>query len=173
MGVIKSQSFRVGPMHYRVELLRIPDKNHPGDYHEQGRIFQNGKLVAKLEGGGDASIGVLPWPNPGKLIALTDHSMAGHGLGVSLYQASRTGVRDLKAELPTESEVGGPIYRDLDHDGTFELLFDNYDFHEAWGPGNPALYIVYKFDGQRLKEWKRLPNIRAKRLPFRLPSPYH
>ena len=95
------------------------------------------------------------WPYKAPLFVYCLHSACGHGQNNWFYV-----IRNSKLVGPlirVGSEVGGPIYRDVDHDGRPELVFDNYDYYR--GDRSPDKFRVYKVSpGYRIRLWKTWPN---------------
>jgi len=102
------------------------------------------------------------YPTPWPVFVVSAHSQAGHGLTTHFY-AARNGVLEKILEL--EGEKGGPVFRDLDEDGTMEWLFDDFEWYrDDMGPNN---YLVYRVNERgTLDLWKTLPNPRHKTLPM-------
>jgi len=142
--------------------------------HDQGQggygtvIFKNGKRITSWNGGGDYDSVFLDWPFGSKLLAMSQHSGAGHGMDTIFYVCRRGVLKRLS--LGIDGEPGGPVYRDLDRDGRPEMIFDNWDHYKAMDGPSPTALEVYKVASDlTISHWKTLPNPKHKRLPNRLP----
>ena len=161
--VIGHHTYRLGPDTWRITQLDLD----PSGEDRAIRIEKNGKPVFYQSSDRLMDAVLIRWPYKGRLLAISRHTWAGHGVETSLYRADRKGVHDLKLKLT--SEVYGPTFPDLNHDGRPELMFDNYDWYEFHNKP-PTKFIVYRYNGSRLLYDRTLPNPKARHLPYRLPS---
>lgn len=151
---------------YRIEgetWRIIMGRQQGGDFLHQLRLQRNGRTVLTKTTELELDAVILKWPYRGRLLALSSHTSAGHGMQTDLFRIDRRGVANLGVHLI--AEVGGPIYRDLNQDHRPEILFDNYDWYDHWDQ-SPTLHIAYRYDGKRLTKYKILP--RHHHLPYRL-----
>jgi hypothetical protein len=99
------------------------------------------------------------WP----VFRLAGRAGAGHH-EVTHFYGIRNGELIQMLKLESGDESGGPVFRDLDGDGTCEWMFDNFNHYEGYYPGyrddgRPDKFWVYKLqkDGT-LALWRTLPN---------------
>ncbi|HSI71764.1 MAG TPA: hypothetical protein VK934_01190 [Fimbriimonas sp.] len=161
--VRSSKSYAFENATWRVDEV---EKREIGAY-DAVKIYCNGRLVLVEEKGGMHAASFIKWPYPGRLLAVAEHSYAGHGQTTRFFQAHKGKVIDLGLSL--DAERGGPIFRDLDRDGKLEVIFDNDDWYVFYGKPPTELH-AYKFADGKLTFWKKLPNKSKKRLPQRLPA---
>lgn len=134
-----------------------------GDTVNSMRVLLDRNEVLEFHKGGALVVIRANTPAPFPVFLVKSHSWAGHGENTFLF-GIRNG-RFLKMLDAGYGEIGGPIYRDFDHDGTMEWVFDDYDWytHERLGPEN---YIVYKLSVEgKLGYWKTFENRKRQGLP--------
>ena len=162
--VLGDVTVRLDSGRWRVVRYSTPHEN--GDEPRSVRIFHDGKRVLTKTGEYLYDAVFIEWPYSGRLLAVSEHSWAGHGMDTHFYRADREGLNDLRLDLP--DEVNGPVFRDLDGDGRKEVVFDNNDWYVFYGK-LPTKLRAFKYDGKRLRLWREFPNRKKERLPFRLP----
>lgn len=127
------------------------------------RVLRNRTKVFELHKGGALVVIRANTPAPFPVFIVKSHSWNGHG-ELTFVFGIRNG-RFFKMLDAGYGEIGGPIYRDFDRDGTMEWVFDDYDWytHERQGPEN---YVVYKLSGDGiLRHWKTFENKKREGLP--------
>jgi hypothetical protein len=131
-------------------------------------LWRNGKLYDSF---GDATLWgtrFLKWPFGGRLLAVSSHTGCGHGMGTSFYTLRHGVLKDTSLDL--DGELGGPMFKDLNHDGRPEMIFDNYDYYRS-NDDRPTAFKVYKvLKNGKIKFWKTMPN--PKRLHVRRQLPF-
>jgi hypothetical protein len=100
------------------------------------------------------------FPTNFPVFAVRAHTGCSHGQWTRFY-AVRGNRLSLMGEI--ESEVGGPVFRDLDGDGRPEWIFDDYCFFD-WEL-KPRVFPVYRVANRRLVLAGSLPNPSRKELP--------
>lgn len=126
-------------------------------------ISKNGRRVLADTGGGDYQARFLDWPYPGKLLAVSEHSGAGHYMMTTMYLCHKGRLIDLGWLIDGES--GGPVFRDLDGDGRKEILLDNWSHYD--GRKVTAWEVLKVEPGAKIVSWKTLP--KTQKLPRKLP----
>lgn len=92
---------------------------------------------------------------PSDVFVERTHSLSGHGQATTYYTLQGGALKEMGT---INGECGGPIFRDMDRDGTKEWIFDDYDHYEYYG-APPRWLLVYKVArGNKLILWKRMPN---------------
>ncbi|MBN8689601.1 MAG: hypothetical protein J0L72_02285 [Armatimonadetes bacterium] len=126
-------------------------------------LKRNGKVVLETSD---------EWPNcQGGFIHLDvgfplfmEQSQPGMGSSMrrTFYRVERAKLTPI---LRLEKQEGGPILRDIDKDGEFEWIVDDYDYYTYYG-STPKWLKVYKFGkDRRLHLWKTWKNQNGLRLP--------
>ncbi|HSI72755.1 MAG TPA: hypothetical protein VK934_06220 [Fimbriimonas sp.] len=105
----------------------------------------------------------VPWPFPGKLIAARGHAATSHHTWY--YVLNGSGVHGPVAHLHSGLN-GGPIFRDINHDGRKEMVFDNYSYYLDQPKGRlPDKFLVYRIGADGLPRfWKSVPNAKHEQL---------
>lgn len=130
-------------------------------------VQRDGRLQIRLSGEdlGQFLIGArrISAPTRFPVIATRAHSECGHGQATRFYSVRSGTIRLMSPDIL--DECGGPIFRDIDRDGSPEWIFDNYTWCGNYGDG-PMNLIIYRLgrDGQ-LRFWKRAPNKSRGHLP--------
>jgi hypothetical protein len=164
----------VFPVVYRSQVVRFNAGGHAWSYEclysEQGgdegireiQFRRNQQLVMSFQDDWPLSKGKLvAFRLPYKVFVDRKHTALGHGVETTYYRINATSITRMGSVF---DEVGGPVFRDLDHDGVQEWIFDDYDHYEYYG-AKPKWFDVYKVDSKsRLVRWKKVPNSKGIRL---------
>jgi hypothetical protein len=144
------------------ELEVIPSKEPYADISLE--IRRNGVVKQKL-GQEDffnenVQVGRGWYPVGYPVFIISDHTGVSHGQLARFYAVIGARVEKM---FEIYGEYGGPVFRDLDGDGKFECVFDNFECPAVMR--DPPAFLVYKQHGHTVKFWTKLPNPQGVYLP--------
>jgi hypothetical protein len=149
----------VGGAHYAIQIWK-----DDASWTTWPVILRNGKRIKSIQSDYylEVSATFLDWPFKGKLLLV--RAIPANAATTWYYRVDKKGVTGPMATLDS-GRNGGPIYRDLDHDGRPEMIFDNYSWYLRHESPLPNKFLVYKVSRSRtMKFLKAIPNPHHKRL---------
>lgn len=167
--VIARETYRIRGDRWTIQLGRLvdPSEGSGAGVPQYVEIRRNGRrqvlVPAEKLGGTLAAVRRMWFPVGFPVFAVRVHTGASHGQLTRFYGLTN---RHLTWLGDIEGECGGPIFRDFDHDGRKEWIFDDYDYIGYYGKG-PRYYLIYKTrkSGQ-LYLWRRLLAPGRAHLPY-------